>query len=478
MKWILILFLCWDAAYSFYENYHMSIGGDIAQIVVPNDSMGYYDVLQDPFGIGVLRNHRTYSNPNRYFVHWAASVYLLHVPILFQGIVDPLESVYLAIAFFKTLVQLGIIFLLASLITRHEKQGQLAFWVAAALITPLFQTWGFNKFMGIIDQSAIYSFFYAFPLLILLLYIYIFFQFIALERSLQKQLLVVGLLVIMSLPLALGGPLIPGVVLISASLLMVHFSHLVSGRKLNRQTILGLDRRLIIAAVLVLWISVLCLYSLYIGRANDLNNVSDISLWLRYLRIPEGIFRIVTTKLGLPILLISLGINFFLIHTKFVSIEKNNLLKTSRWLAMFVLMYIVLLPFGGYRDYRPYTIRYDTLIPVTLLLFYLYGRTTLFLLDGLKGLSLNFFIIFITGIAILFTVSDQANLENYNCEVEKLRTISSSSMDVVGLKDDCPVMEFRIAHDKENSILKAELLHKWNITSKPRLFYQEPQSEQ
>ncbi|MCB0668043.1 MAG: hypothetical protein KDC80_19585, partial [Saprospiraceae bacterium] len=243
LKWVLILFLCWDAAYSFYENYHMSIGGDIAQIVIPNDSMGYYDVLQDPFGIGVLCNHRTYSNPNRYFVHWAASVYLLHVPILFQGIVDPLESVYLAIALFKTLVQLGIIFLMALLITRRAKQGQLAFWIAAALITPLFQTWGFNKFMGIIDQSVIYAFFYALPVLFLLLYIYMFFQFINVERSLQKQLLVVGLLVIMSLPLALGGPLIPGVVLISTSLLMVHFSQLVSDRKFNLQDILGSDRR-------------------------------------------------------------------------------------------------------------------------------------------------------------------------------------------------------------------------------------------
>ncbi|MCB0666423.1 MAG: hypothetical protein KDC80_11395, partial [Saprospiraceae bacterium] len=237
------------------------------------------------------------------------------------------------------------------------------------------------------------------------------------------------------------------------------------------------DRRFFFATAIIVWISVICLYSLYIGRANDLNNVSDLSLWQRYRKIPEGIFKILTTKLGLPILLISLGINFFLIYTKVVANRKDNLLKTSKWLAVFVLLYIVLLPFGGYREYRPYTVRYDTLIPVTLILIYLYGQTSLFLLDELKGWRSNVFIIFITGLSFFFTVSDQANFENYYCEVDKLRTISVSSMDVVALRDDCPVMEFRIAHDKENSILKAELLYKWNITSKPKLFYQEAKIE-
>ncbi len=84
IKSFFLIVLVLDLAYSFYQHYKMPVGGDIAQIVVPTPGHGYYQVLQDPLGFGVLLDNKIYSNPNRFFVHWIASSYFLHVPLFLQ----------------------------------------------------------------------------------------------------------------------------------------------------------------------------------------------------------------------------------------------------------------------------------------------------------------------------------------------------------------------------------------------------------
>lgn len=41
-----------------------------------------------------------------------------------------------------------------------------------------------------------------------------------------------------------------------------------------------------------------------------------------------------------------------------------------KWIGVFSLFYILLLPLGGYRDYRPNVLRHDTILPITLSLIF------------------------------------------------------------------------------------------------------------
>jgi hypothetical protein len=48
---------------------------------------------------------------------------------------------------------------------------KLDFLFAAILITPLFQTNGYRSYMGIIDPATTYTFFYALPTILILIYL-------------------------------------------------------------------------------------------------------------------------------------------------------------------------------------------------------------------------------------------------------------------------------------------------------------------
>lgn len=471
IRWILVLFLGWDLGYSFYGHYHMSIGGDIAQVVIPNRSVGYYDVLRDPLAIGVIRDHLTYSNPNRFFVHWPASIYLLYTPLVLQEFVDPITSIYFSIALFKTGMQAGIILLLVILLQLVFKTDLLNSLISAALFSSFFQTWGYNRFMGIIDQSVIYTFFYAFPMFLLLLYLLLLIWLVKIPVWSSIHFFLSFLMAILSVPLAMGGPLIPGIVLVAVLLLALWLIHLLYQKKYRIFSFFATSKFGIIA-VLILWLSLLCLYSLYVGKSNALNTTAEVTLWDRYAKVPFGIVEIVTTKIGLPLLFAFLILNFILIRTSDDYLAKVHVYPLMKWLFAFILIYILLLPLGGYRAYRPYTVRYDTLLPVSLALFFIAAYTSRFVMTMLRGRSLIGYIFLLSLVVILYSFADRVKHEPYQCELQSLRMIASSSEDTVKLNNQCPVLEFRIVNDPEHSKLKGELLQRWRVTSKQKLFYQ------
>jgi len=161
---LLLIFLFSDLGYSFYQHYHMSLGGDMAEVIIPTSTKGYYKVLQDPFGLDILFDKKTCANPNRFFAHLTVSKYFLNAPIFLQKFTNPINSVYLASAIAKTVIQLLIIYLITCYITGCRNIFKFDFLLVAVLITPLFQTCGYNRYIGIIDKSVVYTFFYALPL--------------------------------------------------------------------------------------------------------------------------------------------------------------------------------------------------------------------------------------------------------------------------------------------------------------------------
>src|SRR6478736_6485038 len=166
---LLLLFIV-DTVYSYYQHSLIPIDGDIPSLVMPSDT--YQQVLYDPFGFEILQTGESYAASNRFFVQWSTYAYFRHVPLWLQSFLSPIDSVYAAMAIAKTLMQIGLLLLLASYvcITFGWKKNE---WVLAlVLICPLFQVAGSCEFLGMIDKCGSYAFAYALSTLVLVIFLY------------------------------------------------------------------------------------------------------------------------------------------------------------------------------------------------------------------------------------------------------------------------------------------------------------------
>lgn len=339
--------------------------------------------MHDPLGLDALLRNEIYANPNRFFAHWTSAEYLLSMPLLLQSFVEPIDSVYLACAIAKILIQILLIYLLAVYISNTGNIFRFDFLLAAILITPLFQTSGFSRYIGVIDQSIIYTFFYALSLAWLMLFFLPFFRSIYYDKKPAFNLLPKILLALFMIFLSLNGPLVPGVVLIVCPMVLIN----IWVKNYKELSITPIPKRVLIALknipnYLLFYFVGICffsLYSLYIGRNNALNFGDSISLLERYSRIPYGIYILVIQKLAFPLLFLMIAINVLIIRKHYRTAEGIKIIKLLKWIGVFAIIYIILLPLGGFRGYRPNIIRYDTIMPITIGLMFAFGFTSFYL---------------------------------------------------------------------------------------------------
>ena len=175
LGFLLLILVAGDLFYSFHQYCQTPLDGDLPKVVVPSPE--YQKVLQDPFGFSVLLDQEKYPATNRFFLHWAITKYFSHVPLFLQMFTSPVNSVYLSVGLFKTLVHVLLTSLLALLISRSNTVFDRSFLLAMALVTPLFiGTVPLYGGMAIIDISVTYTFSYAASLALLLLFFYPFFN--------------------------------------------------------------------------------------------------------------------------------------------------------------------------------------------------------------------------------------------------------------------------------------------------------------
>lgn len=479
---ILVLFL--DFSYSFFQHLGQPLDGDMAGGIVPANEVNR--VLQDPFGCAVLLDGEVYPNPNRFFSHYFFFIYFRQIPLFLQHFVSPIESPYWAAALFKTLLQMGIIGLLACYISAKKWVFDQKFLLAAALILPLFQTNGYHNYMGIIDQSITYTFFYALPCAFVLLFYLPYFlkkqQVITQPYFFPLRILLFGLAVL----IVFSGPLNPGICLVLSCLLCIHY--LLRRNAITPNT--SFSRRLASffkyshnstnnrtdnSADLFFWvfpISILSLYSLYIGQNNAIFLDQQLPLLERYLRLPHGFWVMLTTKIGYGLFVIMLIINVSLTigirHKK----GGDELLQMGKWIAFFALLYVLLLPLGGYKDYRPYTVRYDTMMPVNICLLFFYARSTMWLLENLRRPFQSIYLAAILLFSLNYMVADEAHFSKNACEKAALKQIATAQASPVLLENDCRVLSWRKTLDPKTSELNGLLLQQWNIAKEAKTYYQ------
>ncbi|MBC8084986.1 MAG: hypothetical protein H7Z21_17455, partial [Hymenobacter sp.] len=163
---VLVLYVLLDLGYTFAQAYQLPLEGDLPSIVMGPECQ---QVLHDPFGWAALTRNEVYVAPNRFFAHAAMVSYFKLMPLALQRFLDPISSVYGACALFAVGVQALLLYVLGVYISGTYQLSRRTFWLAVALLVPLFQLAGYNDQMGIIDRAITYTFFYAFPMTLLLL---------------------------------------------------------------------------------------------------------------------------------------------------------------------------------------------------------------------------------------------------------------------------------------------------------------------
>ena len=447
----------------------------MSESVVP----AYYinPVLESPFGLKIFKEKTTYHNPNRFFSHWSLNKYFNSVPFLLQKYFDPIESVYLSCAIIKTLTQIILIFLLAVAISGTYNILKLDFIVGAALVTPLFQTNGFFTYMGIIDQSTSYVFFYALPISLLLLYFMPFFLKYYYKKELKAKHIIRLLWIPLAIVICLSGPLNPGVVLVVTFLVLLNYLlKIYSSSPHNDLLKIGVSAVRQIPRDYLFYLIPICIfsiYSLFLGTYNSSTIDQQIPLIELYRRIPDGLFYQFTSKLGFPVLFTVITINFIIIKIKFKSKDAAQILNISKWILLFALLYILLLPLGGHRVYRPNVLRYDTIIPITLSLMFLFGHSTLFLVKNITANQKKIYYPLIIFIAIIFSNADEKKFDKNNCEKMALIKLSETSEKIVKLENDCNVISWTKIENPNDSELNAQMLKILKITNEKVLYYQQ-----
>jgi hypothetical protein len=440
----------------------LPIDGDFANIVAP--SPDYQTVLDDPFGTQVILNDSVYPATNRFFVHWFQLEYFRNVPLFLQNFTTPIESIYLSSGFAKTAIQYLLIFLMAAGISGNKNPLHKAFLLASALLIPLFQTFGYNGYMGIIDHAISYSFAYAFASGILLYFFLPFFNSWFHKRDYGNHFLQLLFSIMLAIILTFHGPLNPAVILIvcPATMLWLFLSNMKSDESKTileklKKAYQNMPKKILGIFILV---SLLALYSLYIGRNNIENLWSEVPLWDRYKKLPLGLWNQFTQKLGLPMLLAMVLINNTIVRKQ--NIRKKQFVQFLNWILILSMLYILLLPLGGYRSYRPNIIRRDTIMPVILALMFYYGLSSFYILKHIQYRKKAYVTGLITFL-LIFTIADLKIKEKNLCEKQALEFMANSPEKNIILEVDCNVMSWGKVEHFENSEAKMLLLKHWGI---------------
>ena len=473
---LVIVVVILDTIHTFWQNYHFPLDGDLVPVIFPAEF--YSKVLHDPFGWAVLTRNETYASTNRFFAHIATFLYWRQMPHLLQYFTTPIKSLYVASALFSTLCQLLILFALAAYarigagIRDHK-----TYWLAALVLMPLFQTNGFLEQMGITSWAITYTFAYAFPTGLLLLLLWPFYAAACRQEPLHLHPVRAVLLVLLMVVIAFNGPIPIASVAVLLLCIGIYWAW-QQWQRLRRdpaQVTTPARSWLSGQAIGLLGIlAVLCIYSLYIGR-NNAESAQTHTLHDLYKLLLAGFKLELTMDWGLPLLILLIIINAQL--TRFLvpySTDRQRVLHLLRWVGVFALIFILLLPFGGYRPYRPYLIRTDSIQPVLIGLLLAYGVSTTFVLHHLRGRIRGAYVSVLAVFLFVFIYADSGTKisTNNDCEQWTLEQIAQAKEPVVQVSPYCNVLAWGQITDAQYSKLNSEMLQYWGITSSPKLYYQ------
>jgi hypothetical protein len=227
-------------------------------------------------------------------------------------------------------------------------------------------------------------------------------------------------------------------------------------------------------------LSALSLYSLYIGRNNSENLWVAMPLAERYARLAQGVLYQLTgevqltDKYGYSLLLAMLLFNAFILSRCLPTPQAARVQAVLKWLGLFALVYLLLLPLGGYRSYREYIVRRDSILPITLGMIGAYALSAHYLLTHLPAAGRWAYATLVVATLAVFTFNDQyKDSESNACERGLFAQLAASPAPIVRLPATCTMMDWQPLTDYRKSELNGWMLHYWGITKTPKRYYQQ-----
>lgn len=482
-------FLLWDLYASFSSYLSSELLGDLAPIVLPVPS--YSPILNDPLGFQVLMTGEGAAGPNRFWAHFITFIYFNNIPFLLQDLgVKPIDSIYLACGILKILTQIGIMLLLCKWVIGKKSIFSADAVVLSAFICTFFFTanthhraFDVKTSMTIIDNSIVYTIFYATSLLLLMLYLHPFLQriwgFKENKFSIRQHIL----LFFLSFVISFNGPTnSPSILLICPLILlglwMKNFRNITVKTALLHKVITAI--KMIPRGLLIhfIWVILLNLYSFYLGTFNIENLTDAPSLVTRYALLLKGFYYDYICNIYHPsplgILLVLILINTGLV-VRFVTKEKQvRYLNILYFSIVFFVIYTLLLPLGGYRSYRPSIIRYDVIMPTTLGFLWLFFYSCYLLISHFKGIAQTVYALTLMSLLVFLSIIDRVPSEPTNqCEYSALEQFANSTEKVVALPP-CRILSWRLlkAPNGGESYTTSKLLYRWQvIKDKDKRYY-------
>ena len=353
---LIIVLLFIDSYFSLHHFLNAKLDGDLVSIVAPADD--YSHVLMNPLGIGVWVKGAATAAPNRFAAHHLYGLWMNKVPLMFTG--DGPDALYFSAALLKALTHFGWLLLLLYALTRTVQLSWMEKGVALLLCAALFQDSSpFEHFFGVVSPSPTYAFFYGTQLLLTTV-------LILLALSAKRKGVFLWTVAAFGIPfLALGGPLNAPMIGISALVYAIYRKWWPEDGKCR------FDSQDLVVAYVLAWVA----YSFWLGQFNIENRWSSLSLADRYARMGEGLGILMEAWQGpwffvLPIV----GFNLLLMPR---TERTASVVRLYVAMGIFIVIWLLLLPLGGFRSYRPYVVRSDTLAPITLLLIWMFAHSSL-----------------------------------------------------------------------------------------------------
>ena len=389
IKLFLILFIFTDLIIAFLQYGNIPIDGDLYAIVLP--APWYAEVLADPFGLEALTESKEYGGAGRYSAHWLMSTYFKSIPFLFQWFVDPIRSIYYSSAFIKILAHIGLVGITAAFICGHLKLYKRDFLMAAAAVIPFIHTYGLYNRMGLIDRSVTYVFFYILPFLLLLVLLYPLYKYAVHYREKPFTLgwFTIPWLVL-AFCLAFFGPMSQSLMMLSGGLILLYigvndFSQNKDWMSAVISPIRGRNKTIGVLAVCFI---VFGAFGYLVGMQN-VENISSLPLSEAIPKALKGISFHFLETWHFWLMMAFLGVHFGKLWNK-KSLRIRRYKHLFIYLGVAMIIYLLSLPLGGYRSYRPMIYRYDLLIPVTWSMIYILLKSGKLMLDKqrLSGLKI------------------------------------------------------------------------------------------
>lgn len=368
---LLALALLVHLVLSALHYYHLPIDGDYPRIGLP--FRWYEDVMADPWGFQATWHGKMYAGAGRYFCHAANYVWFHKVYAFIHSLVsDPIKSVYLTTASAAMVVHGLFLWVVQGYVFVQKNSGWFHRVLLLLLSSVFIQYNALYESIGLIDRSPSYIFFYGLPLMLMALF------FMPLYRAYQKNNAVslrwTLMACVFALPLSLSSVLVQPIYFVACAVGALAWFHPMASKW---RAFLKQPRVYIGLGVFLLC----CLYAFYVARFNSEKNTS-IELGQRYLLLFKGLWHLVSRNWIWPVLLAFVGLNTFLLKYLSPSV-RQAVYHRGMVLGLFVMLYIFLLPLGGYRSYRPLIVRYDVIIPVSLAAIYFYLHSSMKLLAHL-----------------------------------------------------------------------------------------------